>query len=400
MPLQPPLLYDPSNPAFPAHAHEVYDRLREEEPFHWASRTQEWVVTKHADVKAVIKHPSLKPPNVMAYLEGVARHAAVEIPAMRLLCQEALIFQSGPGHAQARRFMARILNYRPLSECAPIMEEIIGRQIKALLDAGGGDLIVDFGRAIGWQFMGRLLGVPAEEMEFLADCAEGILLILERQIEPDLLIELNSAVAQAIDCLTALCAERRKDPRNDGLSRMLELAPEEPDRVLAMRTFFLFVAGLDTMATFLGRSMHALLENPGARERLSGGEVAVAGAIEELLRYTSPVRMVICEAAHDCDVSGHFVARGQKVTALIEAANRDPVVFDAPHELRLDRDPCPHLVFSEGVHACLGAGLARLQGTIALREFARLPRMRLVEKPRLAHSDIMKFLKTLYVSFE
>ncbi len=402
MPLRPPLIYDPSVPGFSGRAHAVYDRLRDEEPFHWAPQVQEWIVTRHADVKAVLRHPALRPPDVAASIDRVSRETALPLPALRLLAEEAVMLQSAPGHAQARRFLSRVMNQRPLAESAPMIESIVGGRIEALRKAGGGDLVADFARAVPLRFMGGWLGVPSDEMTFLADCAEDATFVLERRINADQWVDINSRVALAIDHLAGLCSERRATARDDGLGRIVDFARTEPDlddRLVATRMFFLFIAGLDTTTTFLGRAMLDLLVNDGERVRWKEGGVDGAGAVEELLRHTSPVARVTREAAEDGEVCGRPVARGQRISAMIEAANRDPAVFADPHRLDLGRTPCPHLSFSEGVHACLGAGLARMKAGIALREFVRLPPMRQDEAPLASGADMLKPLKTLPVVF-
>ncbi len=396
-------LYDPSAPDFHNRAHAVYDRLRNDDPFHWSPEVREWLVTRHADAKTVLRHPSLRPTDIAALIAEVERTTGLPLPALRLLIEETTLFQSGAGHVQARRFLGRVLNQRSVSEMAPLIESLVAEHSAHLRREGGGDLVNDFAHAVPSRFMGSLLGVPADEMDYLVDCAEGQSLLLERIMIEDQLVELNSRTAQALDHLAGLCRERRRSPRDDGISRMLELAdgeaPALDDRTVAARVFFLFIVGLDTTTTFLGRSMLALLTNDAERERWRRGEVSDTEAIEELLRYTTPVGLVIRQAVDDTEVCERFVSQGQRVTAVLEAANRDPAVFTDPHRLNLGRTPCPHLAFSDGIHACLGASLARLKGTIALREFIRLPAMRLSGSPSFGGGNTLRSLTRVPVVF-
>ena len=393
-------LYDPSAVDFPERSHAVHDWLRAEEPFHWAPQVREWIVTRHADVKTVLRHPALLPPDVPAMIARRAWESGLPLPALKLFAEEAALLQSGAGHAYARRFMGHVLNQRPAAELAPMIEEIVAGQIKGLRQAGGGDLVADLALAVPLRFTSGLLGVPVEDVAFLTDCAEDVMRLVEREVGLDVLVEINGRVALAVDHLAALCAERRARPREDGLSRMLALARGEPaadDRIVATRAFFLMIVGLDTTTTLLGRSMLALLFNEEECGRWKRGEVTDAGAVEEMLRYTSPAALVLREMTEDGEVCGRFVMRGQRVTAVIEAANRDPAVFTDPHRLDLGRAVCPHLSFSDGVHACLGASLARLMAAISLREFIRLPAMRLTEAPRFLRADVVKAFKSLPV---
>ncbi len=397
------IIYDPSAPDFADRAHTVYDRLRTEEPWHWAPKVREWIVTRHADAKVVLRHPALMPFDMCARVEFAERESGQPLPALWQLAREMVFFQSGPAHMQARRFLGRVLNQQPVAALKPAIEGIVTELSDALRRAGGGDLVSGFARRLPLRVMGGLLGVPEAEMEFLTACAEEVTEVFERGLNLKRFVELNSQVAMAFDLLAGLCAERRASPRDDGLSRMLDQARLEAgldERVVVARAFFLFVVGLDTTATFLSRSIRALLAEAGERERWRDGCVSDETAVEELLRYTSAVALVSREAVGDIEMGGHVVARGQLVTVLLEAVNRDPAVFADPHRLDLGRSPCPHLVFGDGVHACLGASLARLSGVLALREFVRLPSMRVIRCADAGWRQVLRPTSHFEVVFE
>jgi cytochrome P450 len=393
-------VYQPADPNFSRDSHALYDRLRVEDPFHWAPVVGEWLLTRHADARVMLRHPDLVP------LDGFGSHGLrlekrADWPALSLFCQEALVLRSGPGHLLARRYFAAVLRQRPLVELAPECGAIVDRRLKAMLQAGGGDLVAEFTGAVPLEFIGSLLGIPADDMAFLGECAEGIFLILERKIDLDQLQEINFRIAQALDYLAGLLFGRRQKPLDDGVSRMLALADAErlDERVLAMRVFFLFVVGLDTMTGFLADSVESLLENPGELARWHRGEVDSKTAVEEMLRYTAPVALILRRAVRDTEVCGRVVAQGQTVTAVIEAVNRDPEVFTDPQRLRLDRAHCPHLAFGDGIHACLGAGIARMEGALALKGFVDLPSMRLKAPSAATPSVVLKAKDSLEFEF-
>lgn len=374
-------VYDPYARDFADRAHLVYDRLREDEAWHWAPGIQEWIVTRYADAKAILRDSTLLPPDVAGGVRITERESGRPLPALRQLVEEMVFFHTGPGHLQARRFLGRVLNQRPVTALRPVVESIAAELGGQLRSAGGGDLIRDFARRLPLRVMGGMLGVAEAEMEFLTDCAEGVFAVFEREIKPAQFAALNAQVAMAVDLLAGVCAERMASPREDGLSLMLQQARMEgieDGRVVAVRAFFLFIAGLDTTMTFLGRSMQALLANPGEVERWRSGQVSSDAALEELLRFTSPVTQVVREVTKSVHAGGQNLATGQRVTVLLEAVNRDPAIFVEPHRLDLGRATCPHLAFGDGVHACLGASLARLNGTVGLHEFMRLPQMRVL----------------------
>jgi cytochrome P450 len=393
-------VYQPAAPQFSEDWHALYDRLRVEDPFHWAPAVGEWLITRHADARSMLKHPDLVPLDGLRS-RGIQPEKNAEWYALNLFCEEALILRSGPGHLLARRYFSAVLKQRPVAELTPECAVIVDRRLEALRRAGGGDLVAEFTRAVPLEFIGKLLGIPTADMEYLGECAEGVLMVLERKTDLEQFRELNSQIAQAVDYLMGMIFERRQKSMHDGVSRMLVLADSEgmETRVLAMRIFFLFIAGLDTMTGFLGYAVESLLANPGELARWRRGEVEDKTSVEELLRYNPPAALILRRAVCDTEVCGRVVAQGQIITAVIEAVNRDPEVFDDPQRLQLDRAHCPHMAFGDGVHACLGAGIARMEGALALKGFVNLPPMRLKQPPSVTSAVVIKSKRKIEFDF-
>lgn len=393
------LVYDPYTPGFSERAHSVYDHLRARGTIQWSSRVGAWVVTGHADAKRILRSPAWLPSDVASEIGQVERMSRVRLPAIRQLAAEMVFFRTGPGHLQARRFLGRVLNHRPLAELEPEIQVRVANLFQGLVNDGGGDLVSAVARPLPQCIMGEMLGVTLDDMAFLADCAEDIAVVTDLEMEMDRLIEANTRAAMALDLLGGLCAERLRSPQEDGLTRLSRQGVEEglAEREIAARAFFLFVAGLETTTTFLSAAMQTLLQHPDEASRWQRGEVSDTTAVEELLRFTTPITLVTRMATEVTHVGGQIVAPGDRAFVLLEAVNRDPEVFFDPHHLDLGRAPGPHLAFGDGVHACLGASLARMQASVALRRFTGVRTVLVSDTKRDGRSQVIRPLATLVV---
>ncbi len=224
------------------------------------------------------------------------------------------------------------------------------------------------------------MGIPEEDLTFVIENSLDVApLLFERLRRVDVYQNLNSRVALALDYMEGLLRERRRTPRDDGISRLLELAVDQPEltnRSLAASIYFLFIAGGETTAALLGRSLRTLLAHPDQADRWRRQEVSAESAVEELLRFESPAHQTIRQASQPGQLDGKTIVPRHVLVLVLGAANRDPVVFDQPHHLDLGRTRSTHIAFGDGVHACLGASLARLEARIALPLFLELPAAR------------------------
>ena len=212
----------------------------------------------------------------------------------------------------------------------------------------------------------------------------------------------EAATRQLTDYLTALVAERRKEPGADLLSGLIA-AEQEGDNLshdeLVATAMLLLIAGHETTANLIGNGLLALLRHPGELARFRAEPDLDRPAVEELLRYDGPVQMVERTSLEDVEVGGVTVPRGRVVVLCVGAANRDPAVFRDPKRLHLARDPNPHLAFSAGHHFCLGASLARVEARIALSELVRrFPNLRATDKARWRPSFTIRGLRELQLS--
>ena len=399
------LRYDPQSWGFYRDPYPLYAALRARAPIHAEPLLGgELIVSTHTDVRALLRDPAFAPADLAASVSVHAGPGNVHLPAIQSALDATLFLQTGAGHQAARRYLARVLGSRPLGECTPIAERLVAELFADARARGGLDLVTDFSDPLPFRFMAELLGVPREDVPFLMDCCDRVVVALfRRHCSRTEYIQINAQITLALDHLETLFRERRAHPRDDGLSRMIALGGDEPglpDRDLAARCYFIFMVGVETTVTFLGGAFLCLLQNPAQLTRWRAGEINPDHAQEELLRFVSPVQATLRTATEDRELRGLRVPAGQRVCALIASANRDEAVFPDPDRLDLDRAPGPHLAFGDGAHSCLGAALARVEGRAAFAALLALPPMRLVDpEPTWWPYETIRKPKSLRVEF-
>ena len=296
----------------------------------------------------------------------------------------SLIFNDPPLHTRVRRIIAGALNPRAVADLELPMTEMVDRLIDGFERNGGGDLIGDLGAAVPIEVIGNLLAIPVEAREPLRGWSLDILGALEPQPTPGMLERGEQAVADFLDYLRQLVRDRRNRPGNperDVLTRLIqgETDGEKLSEVeLLQNCIFILNAGHETTTNLIGNGLHALLEWSDQRKRLIADPKLIHSAIEEFLRFESPVQLGNRVTTQPVRVGDLELAEGTFVTLAIAAANRDPDVFAEPDRLDVGRTANRHLAFASGVHVCVGLSIARMEGRVAIQRFlTRFPNYRL-----------------------
>ena len=296
----------------------------------------------------------------------------------------SLIFNDPPLHTRVRKIMAGALTPRAVSDLeGPVRDLVDGLLDEMAARSRRGvevDLIDDFAAAIPIEVIGNLLAVPRDERGPLRDWSLAILGALEPKPTPEMIANGNRAVTEFTAYLAGLVADRRQapgDPERDVLTRLIqgEVAGERlTESELLQNVIFILNAGHETTTNLIGNALFALHEWPDQRTRLIAQPNLINPAIEEFLRYDSPVQLGSRITTAATDVLGVAMAVGTRITIGIGAANFDPAEFKEPECLNIGRSPNRHLAFAHGVHTCVGLAVARLEGRVAIQRFlARYP---------------------------
>jgi cytochrome P450 len=389
----PPDFYDDPYPVY-AHlqAHEPVRRMPD----------SSLLVTRHADLVAVYR--DAKTFGSDKRVEFTPKYGAGS-PLLEHHTT-SLVFNDAPAHTQVRRVLMGALTRRAIDAMEPGLHDLVGHLLDDLAARGGGDLVADYAAAIPVEVIGNLLGVPSDERAPLRGWSLAILGALEPKLSTEQLALGERAVVEFKSYLRTLIAERTRkpgDPAHDVLTRLIQaeqIAGGEPLSELALlhNCIFILNAGHETTTNLIANSLVAIAENASARSYLlsiieqqmsSGcrqsadfslnfptqgmetGQGAWESAIDEFLRFESSNQLGNRRAATDFELAGVGYPAGTPLTLCIGAANRDPTVFDAPHVLKLARQPNRHLAFGLGPHQCAGLSLARLEGRIAVSSFLR-----------------------------
>jgi cytochrome P450 len=372
-----------------------YRRLREISPIVRADDGA-LVVTRHADCTAVTRDPRLG--HMPQHMLEFVRADWAEHPALRMLFT-SLLTQNPPDHTRLRRLVSSSFTARRVQALQPRIAQMVDDLLAKM--SGDVDFVEAFAFPLPVNVIGELLGVPEPDRAQFQDLVRDWTQVLE-DITSKILRTADPAAAAIHDYLAGLAAERRRKPGDDLISALV--AAEEDgeklteDELLTMAAL-LFAAGFETTTNLLANSLVALLGNPDQLELLRHQPGLAAGAVEELLRYDSPVQLLSRVVWEDVEIAGVPVAAGERIVAYLGAGNRDPERFAEPDRLDLGRKDNAPLSFGGGIHFCLGAPLARLEAQIAIPALlARFPRLAAAGEPGRRDSLAIRGLTTLPIS--
>ena len=360
-----------------------YARLRAEEPVLWHAPLESWLVTRFEDCVTVLRDSSK--------FAADWRRIGEDMPPQAISVQTL----DPPEHTAIRHVMIDALR-RGGSDTERIVREETGELLDGLADLPTFDLVAEFAEPLALATITRYLGVPRPDVPWFRALATAIVDGMDSGVWPERHEPAMAARAE----LAALADGWLSDPRPAGVLALMADAGargEVPRQVVANSLRVLLHAGYASAAKLLGLAAAALLDSPAG---LAGFLAAEPGpAVEELLRFTSPVQAMGRVCVQDVTLGGTVVRAGEPVTLLLGAANRDPARFPHPDELLLDRHPNPHLGFGRGAHSCLGAPFAVVQARTALSALAeRFPALRAVSAPTYRRTLTLRGLDSFEVT--
>jgi pimeloyl-[acyl-carrier protein] synthase len=391
--------FNPMDPEFIDDPYPTYHRLRAEDPVH-QNPLGFWVLTRYEDVVTALRDPRLAKEAIASF---VAARFGAPIPAVGL----SMLDRDPPDHTRLRGLVSKAFTPRVVEGLRPHIQRIVDGLLARVEGEHAMDLIEEFAYPLPVIVICQMLGVPVEDRDQFRqwglDIARGLDTIL---LPPDSEVGQRSAAARRAlaDYFRALIAERRASPRGDMLSDLIA-AEEAGDKLsvdeLLATCILLLVAGHETTVNLIGNGTLALLRHPDQLERLREDPGLIGSAVEELLRYDGPVQRTARIPSEDVTIGGRTIPKGELVMPFIGAADRDPAQFPDPDRLDIGRADNRHIAFGWGIHFCLGAPLARLEGQIAIGTLVRrLPKLALAtDRPEHRLSLTLRGLTSLPVSF-
>ncbi|RZS31460.1 cytochrome P450 [Herbihabitans rhizosphaerae] len=362
------LLFNPFVPGFTDDPYPHYARLREAEPVH-ASPFGFWVLTQHDEVSALLRSGlSVEQDNLAPTPLREMFEAATE---GRLRNRESMLDRDPPDHTRLRKLVTKVFTPKAVNALEPQIVELVDESLASIEKEGRADLIDALAFPLPFAVISRMLGMPPTDHTRLRELTG----TLVRSIEPIQDPEVAVAIVDAEDELSEMTAEviawKRRNPADDLLTALIAAEDDGDvldDEELVAQVVLLYVAGHETTVNLIGNGVLALLNTPDQLASLRADPSRAANAVEEMLRYDSPVQMSRRITTAPYMIAGHEVPPGTFVIASLASANRDKGYWGADaDEFRIDRENARHHVsFGAGIHHCLGAALARLEGRVAI----------------------------------
>ncbi len=371
-----PPRFNPFDDGFRRDPYPIYDALRADEPVH-RSFLDAWVVTRHADVKFVLKDRrfGVDPiPERIADRNRFLKARGGSLDALLSASERFFFFLDPPTHTRLRGLVRTVFSAGAVDRMRPLLTAYTDQLLDDLAGRDSFDLIDDFAAPLPVFVIASMLGAQDFDLKTLKGWSLDLSRILDPLVSLEEYQQMDAIVRGFEACFRDIFAARRAQPSDDVVSVLLGNARGHHDleeRDLAAICTLLFITGEETTVNLIGNGMLSLERHPDARARLRGDPGLADTAVDELLRFESPVQLTTRVAHEDVDLRGVRVRAGDKMVVGLGAANRDPDAFERPGELRLDRRPNPHVAFGDGIHYCLGAMLAKAQGVVALPKLLR-----------------------------
>jgi hypothetical protein len=384
----------------------TYARLHGEGPLHYldvGSKWPVWSIVSHAECSSIAKDTRLSAKRAQQMLLSLPLSRQSEFAELARMLGLWLIFMDPPEHTRLRKLLNKGFSAAAVEGLRPQIEGIVDQMLKPIQHGSEVDLMRDFANPMPVRIILEMLGIPQELRDTFVDWSRAIAVfrgnpnrtVEETRAAQDALIELTEFFRKTV-------AERRRNKGNDLISLLIDI--EEEGEVLTEEELYaqciaLLFAGHETTRNLIGNGMYTLLQHPQEASELRERPEMIRSAVEELLRYESPVQFTARVLKEDIEVCGQQIRKGWTVLCMLGAANRDPKQFKEPDDLDLKRLNNQHLAFSAGLHFCIGAQLARLEGQIALLNLVqRFPKMKLTgPRPEWAPTFGFRGLKSLPV---
>ncbi|MBM3600902.1 MAG: cytochrome P450 [Alphaproteobacteria bacterium] len=374
--------YDPRLPSEIADPFPTFARLRAADPVHWSEVLGGWVLTRYEDCRALLNDRRLSADRISPFRDHLKPDARARIVDLLRTLGLWAVFTDPPLHTRLRGLMNKAFTPRAIERLRPAIQHLVDVLIDRFDGANDIDLIRDFAYPLPATVIATLIGVPVLELDRLKRWSDDLAAFVGNALAtPDKRDRAQRAVVEMSAYFRELAAAHRREPQDDVMSGLIA-ASEAGDRLseddLIATCILLLFAGHETTTNLIGNGMLALLRHPDQMARLRAEPSQIDSAIEEMLRWDGPTMAMTRIALTGLTCGGKEIKTGDRLYLMLNAANRDPAEFDDPESFDVARADNRHISFGYGIHYCVGAPLARLEGQIGIATLlSRLPTMAL-----------------------
>ncbi|WP_326842711.1 cytochrome P450 [Streptomyces sp. NBC_01558] len=398
-----PGAFDPWDPAFVADPYPAYEELRARGRVHHYEPTNQWLVPRHADVSALLRDRRLGRTYQHRFThEDFGRTAPPpEQEPFHVLNDHGMLDLEPPDHTRIRRLVSKAFTPRTVERLKPYVEGLAGELVGRLVEAGGGDLLTDVAEPLPVAVIAEMLGIPESDRAPLRPWSADICGMYELDPSEEVAARAVRASVEFTEYLRVLIEARRKEPADDLISGLIA-AHDAGDRLTEQEMIstcvLLLNAGHEATVNSTVTGWWNLFRHPAQLADLRADHTLIPSAVEELLRYDTPLQLFERWVLDDIEIDGTTVPRGAEIAMLFGSANRDAEVFASPDTLDLSRAENPHISFSAGIHYCIGAPLARIELAASMSALlTRAPGLRLTEEPVRKPGFVIRGLEGLKV---
>ena len=391
------VVYNPLSRQTAQDPYPVYAALRERDPVHRSALMNAWMFTRHADIDTILRdHRRFSNDPRKGSL---SRRQRAGLPADE---EFTMLFLDPPDHKRLRALVNKAFTPKAVNALEPHIRSLLGSLLDEIDDPAGFDLMQAVAQPLPVIVIAEMLGVPPEDRAQFKIWSDQRARTLEPSIDARERALADSANKALNNYFRPIIEERRAAPQDDIVSALAQ-AEEEGDRLTELEMLnmlrLLLIAGNETTTNLIGNGVLALLRHPDQLQRLRDDPSLIPLAVDELLRFDSPVQTDFRRALEDCEVNGFPLKKRDNIVLLLGAANRDPDVFEEPDRLDVGRGDRSHLSFGRGIHHCIGAPLARLEGRVVLETLLeRFSQISLRDRqPRFRNSIVLRGLESLPV---
>lgn len=374
------LSFNPADPAMIENPVPFLRHLQDVDPVHWSGHMRSWIITRYDDVKRIQSNKDISADRLTPFFERLPDERRTVIADLIRYLNTWIAFKDPPDHTRLRQLLIKTFTPSRVKHLRPRIEELVRHLLDGLEDRADFDFISEFAFPLPAQVIMSMMGIPFADMADLKHWSDMMQpFIGNASASPDKYERAGRGAVAMADYFRGLVADRAKNPGDDLISLLRALRDEDDklteDEVIGTCMLFLF-GGHETTTNLIGNGMRALLQNPDQLALLQRDPGLIKSAVEEFLRFDGPTGGVVRVVKVTHDWHGKTMHKGERVYAMVNAANHDASVFERPEILDIRRSPNPHLTFNHGIHFCLGAPLARLEGEIAIGEAVkRFPRL-------------------------